>query len=302
MSDKQPSPIESIPARATELGSLKILRALPRRQRRMVGPWCFLDRYGPLSFGPEKPMDVAPHPHIGLQTVSWLVEGEIVHHDSLGCESMMHAGQLNLMTAGHGIAHSEETPKSNSGQLSGVQLWVALPGDQRDIPPFFNHYASLPIIEFGASSATLFIGELAGTRSPATAFSPIIGAEFVLREGGNAVLPLNPDFEHALFVLSGEVALDSHPLAPEALHYVGVGRDELSVSGKDARVLMIGGAPFGEPIVMWWNFVAGTHQEIAEAREDWMEHRRFGEVKAYPGPRLDAPDLAARFAPANPVS
>src|SRR5215510_13522902 len=130
MSDSR-SDIQSLPARQTEVGSLRILRALPRRQRRMVGPWCFLDRYGPIGFSSEKPMDVAPHPHIGLQTVSWLVAGEIVHHDSLGCEALMRAGELNLMTAGSGIAHSEETPRQNSGQLDGVQLWVALPDEQR---------------------------------------------------------------------------------------------------------------------------------------------------------------------------
>src|SRR5262245_20660546 len=143
---QHPSPIESFPARKTELGSIKILRALPRRARRMVGPWCFLDRYGPISFGPEKPMDVAPHPHMGLQTVSWLVEGEIVHNDSLGYEALMGAGQLNLMTAGRGIAHAEETPRRNSGRLSGVQLWVALPDGHRHIDPVFDHYASLPSV------------------------------------------------------------------------------------------------------------------------------------------------------------
>src|SRR6187200_2984561 len=129
--------IQSLPARETELGSLRILRALPRRQRRTVGAWCFLDRYGPLTFNSGSPMDVAPHPHIGLQTVSWLLQGEIIHNDSLGCEALMRAGQLNLMTAGHGIAHSEETPVTNSGTLSGVQLWVALPPSQRDIAPVF---------------------------------------------------------------------------------------------------------------------------------------------------------------------
>src|SRR5215468_5346223 len=137
--------IQSLPARHTELGGLKILRALPRSQRRMVGAWCFLDRYGPLSFTGQKPMDVAPHPHIGLQTVSWLLEGEMIHHDSLGNEALMRAGQLNLMTAGRGIAHSEETPPANSGALSGVQLWVALPDDDRDVSPAFDHYAVLPV-------------------------------------------------------------------------------------------------------------------------------------------------------------
>src|SRR5262249_12900524 len=139
--------IQTLPARQTELGSLKILRALPRSQRRMVGPWCFLDCYGPVRFSDHKPMDVAPHPHIGLQTVSWLLEGEMIHYDSLGSEALMRAGQLNLMTAGRGIAHSEETPPANSGALTGVQLWVALPGDYRDVSPAFDHYAVLPALD-----------------------------------------------------------------------------------------------------------------------------------------------------------
>src|SRR5688572_16639026 len=164
--------IQSLKARPTNLGCLPILRALPRRQRRMVGPWCFLDRYGPVTFTSEKQMDVAPHPHIGLQTVSWLVEGEIVHHDSLGSEALMQPGQLNLMTAGHGIAHSEETPKANSGRLGGVQLWVALPDGHRNMVPVFDHYASLPLLDFPSGPVTLIMGELAGSRSPAKAFSP----------------------------------------------------------------------------------------------------------------------------------
>ena len=144
MNRTHPLTIESLPARSATLGSLKIVRALPRRQRRMVGPWCFLDRYGPIDFTSEKAMDVAPHPHMGLQTVSWLLEGEVVHKDTLGCEAFMRAGQLNLMTSGLGVAHSEETPAGNSGRLNGVQLWVALPGEQRNAAPLFDHYAGAP--------------------------------------------------------------------------------------------------------------------------------------------------------------
>src|ERR1700688_2427169 len=165
--------LQSLPALHTELGPLKILRALPRSRRRMVGPWCFLDRFGPIRFASEKLMDVAPHPHMGLQTVSWLTEGEIIHHDSLGCEALMHAGQLNLMTAGSGIAHSEETPKANSGALSGVQLWVALPGAQRYIPPAFAHYVSLPVLDFTAGTVTLIAGAFLGHSPPAKTFSPL---------------------------------------------------------------------------------------------------------------------------------
>src|SRR5688572_24187840 len=160
-------PIQSLPARRTQLGSLDIVRALPRRQRRMVGPWCFLDRYGPITFQADKPMDVAPHPHIGLQTVSWLLQGEIVHNDSLGMEALVRPGQLNLMTAGQGIAHSEETPKKNSGELSGVQLWVALPKNARSTAASFNHYESLPVIDLQPGSATVIMGELFGQRSAA---------------------------------------------------------------------------------------------------------------------------------------
>src|SRR5215831_6343188 len=283
MSKTHPPSIESLPARTTTLGSLKIVRALPRRQRRMVGPWCFLDRYGPIGFTSEKPMDVAPHPHMGLQTVSWLTEGEIVHKDTLGCEALMRAGQLNLMTSGWGIAHSEETPKGNSGRLSGVQLWVALPDQQRSIAPLFDYYASLPVLDFSTGTAIVIAGELGGIRSPARTFSPIIGAEISLREGQTTTLPLNAGFEHAIFVLSGDVAADGRQLEGDTLHYLGVGRDELHIKGRDACILLIGGEPFPEPIVMWWNFVGRTREEIASARNDWASHQRFGEVKNYQG-------------------
>src|SRR5688572_10137374 len=176
MSDPDPE-VQSLRARETELGALRILRALPRRQRRTVGAWCFLDRYGPLRFASGTPMDVAPHPHIGLQTVSWLLQGEIIHNDSLGCEALMHVGQLNLMTAGHGIAHSEETPAANSGALDGVQLWVALPRDRRDMAPVFNHHASLPVLDVTAGTVTIIAGTLLEQTSPAQMFSPIVGAE-----------------------------------------------------------------------------------------------------------------------------
>jgi quercetin 2,3-dioxygenase len=284
--------MQSIPARRTELGSLSILRALPRRERRMVGPWCFLDRYGPVSFIGEKAMDVAPHPHMGLQTVSWLVSGEIIHKDSLGCEALMRAGQLNLMTAGRGISHSEETPKDNSGKLHGVQLWVALPDDQRQIDPLFDHYASLPVFEVDSATITLFIGEISQHRSPARGFSPIVGAEIALHEGHGIDFPLNRRFEHAVMVLQGDCILDYERVDPAALHYMAPGRDELRIGGsRGLRLLLIGGRPFGEEIVMWWNFVGRSYAEMVTARQEWEQHARFGEVKNYAGARLPAPAL-----------
>jgi len=291
MKDSYPD-IQSLRARETEVGSLRVLRALPRRLRRTVGAWCFLDRYGPHRFTSGTPMDVAPHPHIGLQTVSWLLQGEIIHNDSLGCEAFMRAGQLNLMTAGYGIAHSEETPKANSGILDGVQLWVALPGGLRNMAPAFNHHASLPVLDFTAGTVTLIAGSLSDQTSPAQMFSPIIGAEIAFRTRERMLLPVRRDFEHAVLVLRGDVLLDKRPLEGGTLHYLGTDRDELHLTGSiDSRVLLIGGEPFTEPVVMWWNFVGGSHEEIAIAREDWIQHQRFGEVKAYPGARLPAPDL-----------
>lgn len=297
-----PSDIERFPAHPTELGSLKILRALPRSRRRTVGPWCFLDRYGPLSFASGIPMLVAPHPHMGLQTVSWLLEGEILHKDSLGSEALMHARQLNLMTSGRGIAHSEETPGQNSGTLSGVQLWIALPDEQRNTLPVFDHYASLPEIAFGSMSLTLIVGEVNGQTSPARKFSDLIGADLIFHQKNPVVLPLEPDYEHALFVLNGDVFMENQRLENDTLHYIGANRHQLDLAGsRDSRLLLIGGRPFSEQILMWWNFVARTPEEMAQARQEWVHHERFGEVRAYNGPRLSAPDLG-KFAPANPAS
>jgi redox-sensitive bicupin YhaK (pirin superfamily) len=245
-------------------------------------------------------MDVAPHPHIGLQTVSWLLQGEILHNDSLGCQALMRVGQLNLMTAGRGIAHSEETPTAHSGVLEGVQLWVALPADRRAMAPTFHHQAWLPVLDLSVGTVTLIAGSLLGAVSPAQTFTPLVGAEIAFREQGAVILPVRGDFEHAVMVLRGDVQLERQPLAGGALHYLGQHRDALQVAGsKDARVLLIGGEPFTDPLLLWWNFAGGSHEEIAQAREDWAQHRRFGDVKAYRGERLPAPELA--HAPGKPV-
>src|SRR5262245_17240268 len=166
--------LEALPGRLTDLGGLPIRRLLPRSQRRLVGPWCFLDSYGPLTFSSGKPMDVAPHPHIGLQTVSWLLDGEVVHHDSLGLEGAAVPGVLNLMTAGKGIAHAEETPPVNVGRLQGVQLWVALPDATRETAPAFEQHRDLPVVELEGGRVKVVMGELAGARSRARTFSPLV--------------------------------------------------------------------------------------------------------------------------------
>ena len=268
----------------------------------MVGPWCFLDRFGPLTFGAGKPMDVAPHPHIGLQTVSWLLDGEIVHDDSLGFEAVLRPGGVNVMTAGAGIAHAEQTPRHNSGRLNGVQLWVALPDQHRHIAASFAHVAEVPSIESPGGIVQVFAGRIDTSASPAPAFSSLVGAELRVHPRRTLALPLDPAYEHALLSLGGDCALEGEPLSEGLLYYLGTRRTEAAItSAEGGRVLLVGGPPFPERIVMWWNFVARTPEEISQARLDWEERRRFGEVRAYDGPRLGAPELT-RLAQPNPAS
>jgi hypothetical protein len=271
----------------------------------MVGPWCFLDLFGPLRFERgAKPMDVAPHPHCGLQTVTWLLQGEVLHKDSLDSEAVAGPGALNLMTSGHGIAHSEETPPGSAGGLHGAQLWTALPDGQRDVDASFEQHPQRPRADVSGGTATVIMGELAGTVAPATTFSPLVAAELAPREGETMALALRGDFEHALVPLVGTVTVEGRPLVADTLYFLEPGREELALrsTGPDARALLIGGRPFGERILMWWNFVARTPDEVAAAREDWEARRRFGEVRRYQGQRLPAPGLTARPVPPNPAS
>ena len=301
-SDVRGSVFERFPARETSLGTLKILRALPIRQKRLVGAWCFLDRFGPLSFSDAKPMDVAAHPHIGLQTVSWLLQGEIVHKDSLGNEALLGPGGVNVMTSGDGIAHSEETPAKNSGLLNGVQLWVALPNTDRHGPASFQHINEVPIVEQAQSTISIFAGSLPRGASPAKHFSPLLGVDIAMHATARLELPLDPSFEHAALLLTGDAEIDRQEIDSTSLWYLGTNRYSVEFKSRNGgQVLLIGGLPFPEKILMWWNFVARTAEEIAQARSDWQHHQRFGEVSAYNGPRLDAPPLQ-HFAQPNPAS
>lgn len=294
--------IESFPLKEVQLGALPVARALPVRNRRLVGPWCFLDRIGPLSFDEGKPMDVAPHPHTGLQTVTWLLDGEVAHDDSLGCESIVRPGGVNVMTSGRGIAHAEQTPVENSRRLDGVQLWVALPDSHRNSDPRFESFRDVPATEERGGIIQVFAGALMGMTSPALHHSGIVGADVQIHPGESLELGLNPDYEHAVLVLAGDCTLADRALDANRLHYVGSRRASLPLSSRaGGRVLLIGGPPFPETILMWWNFVARTPEEIAQAHADWEEHRRFGEVRTYRGPRLSAPDLV-RLARPNPMS
>jgi redox-sensitive bicupin YhaK (pirin superfamily) len=281
--------IELLPARRAEVGGIAVRRALPRRTRRTVGAWCFADRFGPAS--PPASLQVGPHPHIGLQTVTWLVAGEVVHRDSLGSEQRIRPGELNLMTAGHGVSHAEEQPTDEVGSLHGIQLWVAQPEATRLGEPAFEHHADLPHVEVGDGEATVLVGMMAGERSPARADTPLVGVDVDLPDGGRVVLPLHPGDEHGLVVLSGQVAVDGAAVEPGVLAYLGEGRDEVALtSDAPARAVVLGGEPFPEPIVMAWNFVARDRAEVDAAAADWNAGAaRFGSV---------ASDLARIPAPA----
>lgn len=288
------------PARVSRLGNaLTIERALPQKQLRLIGPWCFLDHIGPVMFGDgDKGVDVGPHPHIGLQTVTWLLEGELLHKDSLGYEQVIRPGQLNLMTAGHGISHSEESPPDRSARLHGVQFWIALPAAEADRAPAFEHYTEVPRQSLAVMDLHLVVGRHGEQTSPARVWSPLVGAELVAREAGEETLALEPDFEHGLMLLQGEASLDGTPMLPGTLYHASPGCSavRLQVSA-DARVFLLGGEPLGEELLLWWNFVGRSTEEIRQARTDWAEQDypdgRFGQVTAYDGARLPIPDLAA---------
>ncbi len=289
----------SHPARRASLGEgLWVSRLLPSRQQRMVGAWCFADHFGPSPVPPgKKAMDVAPHPHTGLQTVTWLLDGELLHNDSLGSRSIIRPGELNLMTAGHGISHAEETPPEHSNNLHGLQLWLALPDNQRNCEPSFQHHRELPRLDEDGSRLQVFIGSLGELYSPAQVFSPVVAAEISLQAGAGTRLPLNADWEYALIIVEGELQVTGtqQSLGTEALHYLAPGAQQLDlVSDTAARAILIGGAPFTEAIVMWWNFVGRSAEDITQARADWQAGTRFGTVTAYRGERLPAPELSGR--------
>jgi len=283
--------LELTPARSAVVGDLTVRRLLPLRLRRSVGAWCFIDHYGPMSVDGVTGMAVPPHPHIGLQTVTWLMAGNVLHRDSLGSEQMIRPGQLNLMTAGRGIAHAEESPAVHDPDLHGVQLWVALPDAARMAEPAFEHHGELPSAQAGGLDITVLLGSLAGLRSPATTFSGIVGAKLAAVADVRQRLALDPLFEHVVFVTGGTARIAGTDLAPGSLLYLAAGREELLVTaGPGAAMMLLGGVPLGEPLLMWWNFVARTPQEIAAAVADWRQGR-FGEVGGYAGEPLTAPPL-----------
>lgn len=340
MSDQDPEPLERVctagpaPAgievlepRAVPLGGVRAMtvrRTLPQRQRSLIGAWCFLDHYGPDAVDATGGMNVPAHPHTGLQTASWLFTGEIEHRDSSGAHAMVRPGELNLMTAGSGISHSERSTPDTS-ILHGAQLWIALPESARHGERRFDHYA--PPVRAGEGwRASVFLGSLLGETSPVPTHTPLVGAEITLDPGASVELPVDPAHEHGVLVDQGSVRITrgasdgtgtdgsaagpasdpdpasdpEHPLEAHELGFSPVGEAVLRVRAGDsgARILLIGGEPFAERIVMWWNFVGRTHEEVERARADWQRTIEgaapddpFGLPDGEPEPPLPAPVL-----------
>lgn len=306
-------------ARDVPLGgvrAMEVRRILPHRELPMVGAWCFLDRFGPQ----EALMRVEPHPHIGLQTVTWPFVGEVHHRDSVDSDVVVTRGELNLMTSGAGISHSEYSVGEHPIRLDALQLWVALPESRRHGAPAFERHTDLPTLALEglggttAGTATVVMGTLADTVSPASAFTPLVGAEIVIPAGSTIRIPLRPDWEYALVGAFGTAHVHTAPgtdtsgavssaartpVGPHELLYVGINRDHIDVTSPVATrepvtVFLLGGEPFESDLVMWWNFVGRTHEEIVEARDAWEAgSARFGHVVDHGDERVPAPPLPA---------
>ena len=289
-----PGPVaEFYEARDVPLGGvrgIRVMRALPQRVLPTVGAWCFLDHFGPQS----APMNVSPHPHIGLQTVTWPFRGDVRHRDSVGSDVVVRPRQLNIMTAGRGIAHSEVGVEAE--QVGhGLQLWTALPNEHRDTAPHFEQHRDLPVYELPGLRALVFLGTLDTVTSPATTYSPLVGADITVNPGAAATIPLIHYHEHAVLVIDGDLTAAGTDVPPGPLLYLGTGRSELTLTSQaGAHVILLGGEPFREDIVMWWNFVGRTHEDIEEARQDWEKRdlERFPDVPGHlVAERIPAPPL-----------
>jgi redox-sensitive bicupin YhaK (pirin superfamily) len=271
--------LEITPSREARIDGQTVRRALPRRDRRTVGAWCFADHIGPSVIENGPGLGIGPHPHIGLQTVTWLLAGEVLHRDSLGYEQLIRPGELNLMTAGSGVSHAEETPPNAPPELHGIQLWVAQPDRTRHGEPAFEHHATLPTAEVPGALATVMVGDFAGATSAARRDTDHVGVDLGIRPG-SATLPLRPDYEYAIVVLEGGVGIGNERVVPGNLAYLGQHRRELIVQAEQpTRLILLGGVPFESPILMWWNFVGRTRDEIDDATDSWQrDDGRFGRV------------------------
>lgn len=284
--DERLAGIELREGRHAEVGGLPITRVLPTKGRRQVGAWCFVDLAGPADAEEPDPMEVGPHPHIGLSTVTWLLEGEALHTDSLGTEQVIRPGQVNLMTAGHGIAHAELAAQP---PFRGVQLWVAQPEATRHGDSAFEHHAELPGVEITDGEGTVLAGSFAGATAPTRCDTPLVGVDLTLAPGRRA-LELDARFDHAIVPLDGRLRVGPDVVEEGWLALVPRGIDELPIDVREpSRVLVLGGEPLDAEVAMWWNFVARDRDELTAAYEDWRDRTdRFGDVPSSLE-RIDAP-------------
>ena len=289
--------IETFQLRRAEIGQGTVIkRALPSREKRMIGAWCFLDHAGPVHFPQGEGLDVGPHPHIGLQTFTWMIEGTMLHDDSVGSKQLIRPKQVNLMTAGYGISHTEVAPETET-KMHAAQLWIALPDDKRNIAPRFDHYPELPVVIKDDIEFTILVGDFLNTTSPVKVHSDLLGLDLTSQNAATSTLQLNPRFEYGFMVLEGEARVNGHELNDDHFLFIEPGLTQIGIElAANTRVLVLGGTPFESPILLWWNFVGRTYEEIAEARQQWIEgHPRFGTIPAYEGPRLEAPVLPERM-------
>jgi hypothetical protein len=285
--------IQRIAGRPSEIAEgMTVVRALPARQRRMVGAWCFLDHLGPLQFASGQGMHVGAHPHTALQTFTWLIEGEVLHRDSLGSEQIIRPGQVNLMTAGCGIVHIEDS-LADGQRLHAAQLWIALPAAAADCPPAFEHFPELPRWQQDGCEITLLAGRFAGRTMPARFHTPLVGLDLHSPAGGRCTLPLDPGFEYGILLLEGEMRLGDERFVTDEFAWLGSGAGSITIDLlAGSRLLLLGGEPFGDPVHMWWNFVGHSRQAISAAQRDWeLGSPRFGPVVGDGGRRLVAPPL-----------
>lgn len=281
--------IESRPIKLTTRTGIEVNRTIPHRALKTIGAWCFIDHFGPTK--QTDGMVVAAHPHTGLQTVTWLFEGEIEHRDSIGSIQLIRPGQLNLMTAGHGISHSELS-LATTENLHAVQMWIALPKESIDVAPAFEHQENLPEVSGDEFTARVLIGEFMGVQSPTTKFSDLVGVELSLKPGDHR-FELNPDYEYGLMLAEGELLVEGVALPISSLKYVPTGNTEAAISvNEPSKLMLVGGVPFPEKILMWWNFIGREHEDIVTAREEWnARNDRFGEFEDRIGGWIPAPDL-----------
>lgn len=283
-----------IPTREAIVGdNLPIHRALPSRHKRLIGAWCFLDHAGPTQLPADDAFFIGPHPHIGLQTFTWMIEGELYHQDSLGFKQLIKPYEINLMTAGDGISHIEMSPDMHSKNIHTAQLWIALPNTYRHMQPQFVHYSQLPTLTQSRCKITVLAGEFLDCKSPVQVYSELMGADIEALEHTQITLPLRADFEYGILLLQGSTHLQGENILPDTLIYLEPNQTQITLNlNANTRLLLIGGVAFEEDVIIWWNFVARSSNEIRQAAQDWIDQtNRFGVVEGFDDRRLSIPPV-----------